>query len=258
MFKKILIVFSEKLTPKHKETIEKVQGELGEKISDVVIANSLTKDLFQDKDLIITIGGDGVFIRAACFLKETPILGINSEPEFSEGALTSIDETQISSLKKILNGGYKIKEMERIKITKNNTELPHFALDEIYVGASTQFHTSRYKIKCKGKEEEQRSSGVIIATSSGSNAWYKSAGGKPFTGKGILRFLVREPFCSERVFKPTLLTGEIKSKEFLEFEGKRFQGGILALDSNEVIEFKTGDKIKIELSNCPLNVLIID
>ena len=49
-------------------------------------AEKLNKKLFQNKDLIIAVGGDGTFLMASHFIfDKTPILGVNSDPRFKEG-----------------------------------------------------------------------------------------------------------------------------------------------------------------------------
>ena len=55
--------------------------------------------------------------------------------------------------------------------------------------------TTRYAIRRDGRAEEQRSSGVWIATAAGSTAAIHSAGGKilPITSQR-LQFVVREPY----------------------------------------------------------------
>jgi NAD kinase len=82
MFKKILIVYSEKNSENHKNTVERVK----ELISSARVerADNLKRDLFDGVELVITVGGDGAFIRAAAFLEDQLILGINSEPETRE------------------------------------------------------------------------------------------------------------------------------------------------------------------------------
>jgi NAD kinase len=104
MFKKILIVYSEKLTNKHLETLEKVKNLVNGMNCLITKSHELNEVYFEGIDLVITIGGDGTFIRAATFLKDSLILGINSEPEYSEGALTSIKENELDLLKEILDG----------------------------------------------------------------------------------------------------------------------------------------------------------
>lgn len=253
-FNKILVVYSEKLSEKHKKTVDKVKKISGERICSAKSADNLSKEDFKDIDLAITIGGDGAFIRAAAFLKDTPILGINSEPEFSEGALLSLEESELKNLKGILEGNFKILKRERIKARLNGTEIEQLALNDVYIGSANQFHTSRYIIKFKEDEEEQRSSGVLISTNSGSSAWYKSSGGTPFSENNLLKFIVREPFF-RKIFQPKILHGEIKRGEKIEFESTRHTGGVISLDSNYVREFNFGDKVEIEISETPLKVI---
>ena len=125
----------------------------------------------------------------------------------------------------------------------------------MYVGTLSQFHISRYKIKFKEKEEEQRSSGIIISTGTGSKAWFLSAGGKPFDYfEKKLRFIIREPYFGERIFIPTLLNGEIFEDEILNIESGRDLGGIIAINEN-IYDFNNGDKIEIKLSKKPLKVI---
>lgn len=261
MFNKILVVYNEKLSRKHLASIERVKELLAGNCNKYCIAkcHELCEDNFKGIDLAITIGGDGTFIRAASFIKvkDTLIIGINSEPELSEGALTSINENELDFLKDILEGRYKTILRERARVKRNNVLLNELALNEVYAGAANQFHTSRYIIKFRGKSEEQRSSGVLVVTGSGSNAWFKSAGGIPFRfNEKKLKFLVREPFSGDRLFKPKLLCSEISEGEKIEFEGKRYNGGIIAIDANSIYDFNAGDKIEIELSGCPLSVVV--
>jgi NAD+ kinase len=254
MFNKILIIYKENQTKKHLATVDKVKAIL--KNADMVKITDLKEQHFKDKDLIITIGGDGTFIKAASFITSQYILGINSEPEFSEGALTSINESEIDFLNALLKDNFKVKEIQRIQVLKNNLSLKQLALNEVYIGTLYQFDTSRYKIKLDNHEEEHRSSGVLIATPSGSGAWYKSAGGEPFQDKrNIIRFLVREPFFG-RLFKPKLIQGEITVDQSLFLESRRLDNALLALDSNITYPLKFGDKIEVKLSDQPLNVVI--
>jgi len=256
MFKKILIVYSEKLSEKHLKTVEKVREILKNENTHVIRANEIDDIYFNDVDLVLTIGGDGTFIRAATLVKDAIIMGINSEPEFSEGGLTSIKEDELDFINEILKGKFKTTEKDRIKVKINGKELKEIVLNEVYVGAEHQYHTSRYIIKTKEKQEEQRSSGVLIATGSGSHAWYKSAGGAPFTSDSKkLRFLVREPFLGN-LFKPKMLNGEIKQGDKIEFISKRHAEQVIALDSNKLYPFNNNSVAEIELSENPLRVIV--
>lgn len=254
MFKKILVIFSERLSGKHIKLIENVKNLI--KCDYAVVNSNELKESDFSADLVITIGGDGTFIRAANFLKNQLILGINAEPELSEGALTSLKDNELEKLREILQGDYNIKQMQRIQLKLDNGVINRLAVNEVYVGTAMQFHSSRYIIKLKGAEEEQRSSGVIITTGSGSNAWYKSAGGKPFNCDcDKIAFLVREPYTGDRLFKPKILAGEINKGEKIEFKSTRKDGGIITID-NIVYDFNKPSVAEVSISDTPLNVIV--
>jgi len=256
MFNRILIVYSEKITGKHLETVEKVRNLIPN--SSVVKASELNESYFSDLDLIITIGGDGTFIRAAHFIKEAFILGINSEPENSEGALKSLKENEIEKLKEILNGKYSILERDRMQISIDGKSISYPILNEVYFGAEHQFHTSRYVLEFNGEKEEQRSSGVLISTGSGSTAWYKSAGGTPFQADSKkLKFLVREPY-SGKIFKPKIMHGEIHENQKIKIISKKHAEQIFAIDSNLIFPFNFNSIAEVSISKFPLKVLEVD
>jgi NAD+ kinase len=257
MFNKILIVYSEKQATRHLETIEQVKKILNSlnKRYSYFNVTTLQPSYFQDVDLVITIGGDGTFIRAAHFLKDIPILGINSEPRFSEGALTSLNEDELARLPRILQGEHSVILRQRAEVRKNNILLDELAVNEVHVGSSAHHNTSRYIISIDNQEEEHRSSGVLITTGSGSTAWYKSAGGDPFSYKArLLKFLVREPYFS-RLFQPSLLKGDVPENQKIIFKAKRYQEGVIAIDSNKVYDFNIPDIVEIQLSDKPLKVI---
>ncbi len=254
---KVTLVYSEKLSDTHLSAIENIK-KLIEKLDieyNSVEIRDLSKELL-DVDLVITAGGDGTFIRAACCLKDVPILGINSEPEFSEGALTSLKDSELDALEDILKGNYNIIERQRIKVIFNGEELDSLALNDVYVGSTTHYHASRYVIEFNGDKEEQRSSGILFSTGSGSSAWYKSAGGKVFNfNEKKIKFLVREPF-SGRIFNPNLIEGEFLGGERVKVIAKRHEGGVISLDSNLHKEFNIPDVVELELSEHPLRVIV--
>ncbi len=221
----------------------------------IIAFNDLKKEDL-DADLIITLGGDGTFVRAANLIEDSLILGINANPDESEGALTSINIEDLDKLKEILKGKFDIVIKHRAVVKLNGKLLNEYAINEVYLGALSQFHSSRYKIRYNGDEEEHRSSGVIVSTGTGSKAWYVSAGGKPFMhDEEKLAFVVREPYVGERIFKPKILNGDILKGEKIIIESKRDFGGILAINDS-TYDFNIGDVAEIELSDKPLKVVV--
>lgn len=258
--KKILAVHSNKKTENHLNTVNRVKEILQllpEKEVLFINSEELNEELIRGKDLIITIGGDGTFTKAANYIDKQFILGINSDPETSEGALKSITSHELDKLTDILNGKFKTIERQRAEILINGKKTKEKALSIIFLGAAYQFRASRYKIKYQGKEEEQRSSGVIVSTGTGSNAWFKSVGGIPFSASDKqLKFIIREPYIGNRVFKPALLYGDILYEDKFEVTFLREDDNALAID-DKVYELNKNDKVEIRLSDNPLKVVIL-
>jgi len=253
--KKVVLVYSVKALKDNASVLTRVEEilELNNLIYTSLSVENFGYDSLNSCDLVISVGGDGTFIRTSHYVTNTLMIGINSDSKTSEGGLTTLDEDNLVKLSEILRGEYKIKLSERLQVIKNGVLLKENAINEIYVGAKNQFHTSRYVIEHDGIKEEHRSSGVLVVSSKGSNAWYKSAGGKPFE-EDVFKFLVREPFIS-RLFNSKLLDGEISKKETIIFYSTMYYGGVIAMDSNKVYDFNMGDKVEIKFSENPLKIV---
>lgn len=255
-FNDVLLVHNGKPTDEHQQVLEKVERLLEslEVKYNIVKDFDLQKSIFNSKDLIITVGGDGTFIRASHFIQDAFIIGINSEPKTSEGAWISIKANEIKKIEEIFKGKFNTRKVNRINVLRNGVLLDSHALNEVYVGSANQFHTSKYDLIHKGKREYQKSSGVLISTNFGSNSWFKSAGGNPFSTEKELRFIVREPFFG-KIFNPEMIEGILKKDESLILESKRKDGGIIALDSTLIYEFNNSDRVEISLSENQLNIV---
>jgi NAD+ kinase len=256
MFEKILIIAKNEEEKENLLSIP-IMEYLGKEKIDIILLDEIKKDLVNHFDLIITYGGDGTFVKTANLMEDGYILGINSKPETSEGALTTINVNELEKLKKIIEGDFEILTRERIKIRLNGRVLDEHSLNEVYIGAHSQFHISRYRINFKDKEEEHRSSGIIISTGTGSPAWFYSAGGEIFNhDEEKLSFIVREPYFGKRVFKPTILKGDILKGEKLIVKSEKDFEGIIAINES-IYDFNRGDVVEIELSDKPIKTIRI-
>jgi NAD kinase len=254
MFNKIIFIIKERLEF-DKNLINQLIEITENRETKFVKFEELKKSYLDDECLIIALGGDGTFIKAANLIEGGYIVGINTNPNKSEGALTSLDISNISRLKDILKGNFKTILRHRIKTRLNGKTLDELAINEVYLGAFSQFHISRYKIKYKGQQEEQRSSGVIISTGTGSPAWFRSAGGEIFKpDEEKISFIVREPYFGKRIFIPRILSGDLKKGEKIIIESKRNFGGLVAINEN-TYDFNQGDVVEIELSDKPLKTI---
>ena len=255
--KKIAIVFRDK----DKLFWKKISKEIKEIFKESKI-NCFWKNTLKEKDLerqklVVSLGGDGTFLSTSHFVKNQIILGVNRDKKKSEGALTSISlENLKRKLKRIKEGNFYTKKYTRIKVKifqKNKCLLTEYALNEVYIGNVNPHHTSKYTLLFKEREENQVSSGIVISTGTGSKAWYKSMGGRPFSRtKNKIKFIVREPY-TRKIHKTNLKKGKIKRKEFLEI-GNFVSHNILAIDSIRTYPLKKGDKVRISIGK-PIKVI---
>lgn len=220
----------------------------------------LSKNIFKNKDLIIAVCGDGTFLRASHFIfDKTLVLGVNSDPRNKEGFFMTTSKNDFErKIKRILNGNYKIKKLQRLEAYINNKKIPELALNEFYIASERQYHTARYFLNVKGRKERQKSSGVLISTPAGSNAWVKSAGGKilPLNANKF-EYLVREPYYGRVSAKCNLINGILNKNEKIEIVFE-VSNGILIVDSlSSEHKFKTGQKVTVKMSKKPLYSIFI-
>ena len=105
----------------------------------------------------------------------------------------------------------------------------------------------------KDKTEEQKSSGIIVSTGAGSNAWLRSAGVKPFSSSKKFYFIVREPYTG-KLTKPLLTKGFIGYNNTIKIKSE-MDNGIAAVDSNKEYRFKKGSVIEITISKNPVRLV---
>lgn len=217
--------------------------------------NSLKPSDLKDIDLVISIGGDGTALSSSHYLTEKPLLAVNSDPNKSEGALTTLNINDINSkLDEIKSNNYNIELLERIEVFINNKLQNPLALNEIFMANEKAYLISKYKLRIMKNnnfiEEEQRSSGLIFSTGTGSTAWFKSAGGEPFSAQETyIKMFVREPYFG-RLGKFSIVNETINEKEEIEVTAKTKM--VLAIDSIREFRLKEGDKVRIKISKWPL------
>ena len=222
----------------------------------IIGRDKLNKSLVKGKDLVITLGGDGTFLRTAQYVDRTLMFGVNFNPKLKEGFLLSADLKNFDrAFDRIVKGKYKIKKLNRLQAKINNKTLKELALNEIFIGSRKTYCVSRYIIEIKGKKEFQKSSGVIVGTATGSHAWLKSAGGKILPiSSDKMEFFVREPYVG-RVTKEKLKKGVLDRNQKVVVYSK-MNDGLVVFDSlSKEYKFNEGDKVVVSMSKKDLNVI---
>lgn len=216
--------------------------------------NTLTQNALKDVDLVIAIGGDGTVLSASHYILDVPLLAVNSSPETSVGALTTISLKELPKKLEQIKNGIKTENLERMEVLINDCPIEHFPLNEVFIGNEKSYLISKYIVEFKNKKEKQLSSGILFSTGTGSTAWFHSAGGKPFPKDSkFIKMIVREPYHS-KLLKINLTDCEIKEGE--EFKVVVSVPSVLAIDSIREYKLNPNDIIKIQISKYPLKRII--
>jgi NAD kinase len=254
MAKKALLVF---LSGTKKETLRKLSRALSSSSfnSEIISRNSFMNSAINLKSfsLIIPVGGDGTFLAVAQKNKDVPMLGVNPSPSEREGFFCRATLSDFNSkIRRIKSGKFRTINLARLSCSINNKLLPP-SLNEVFFGAEKSYCACRY-VLCSGKRNEpQRSSGVIVSTSSGSHAWLSSAGGKklPLQSDKI-QFVVREPY-SGKLSSSTMKKGFSQKVKIIPVKNSRKI--IVAVDSILEVPVKNRDRIIIKKSGFPLKFI---
>lgn len=183
-------------------------------------------------DLVISLGGDGTFLDTARrILDDTPLLGVNSDPQRSIGSLCC---GTMKSLPWLLErwraGQLKPQQISRLRVRVDGQEVLGPVLNDVLFAHVSPAQMSRFDIAvCPSTSAlrrhsahqrrfftQLRSSGIWVSTAIGSSAAIHSAGGQlmpPRSSK--FQYLVREPFFPPGATLPQLLRGIVKTGQAL-------------------------------------------
>ena len=205
-------------------------------------------------DLIITVGGDGTFFAASHFVEETPVLAINSDPGTSLSLFSCADRSNFRrKIDQAISGALPEKKLSRITLQINGKEIPTPVLNDILFAHRNPAAMSRYRLDVDKKSEEQRGSGIWIATAAGSTAGINAAGGTmmPITSRRI-QFLIREPYIwPHPPYK--LLKGYAKNT--IDLLVLMTEAAVWLDGSRIKHELKMNDRVRIRTHTLPLTLL---
>lgn len=178
-------------------------------------------------DLIVAVGGDGTVLDVARHVDATPILAVNSSPSSSYGYFScATADTLEPLLDRILSGDLTPVELTRISLEVDGRRHPHPALNDVLFCNAVPAATSRYLLGIGDDEEDQKSSGVWIATAAGSTGAIRSAGGVVVDMREQwLQYWVREPFMGASAHRYRLLTGHL-GPTGIRFRSRMIQGAV--------------------------------
>jgi len=230
--------------------------------------------LFEEHDFIAVVGQDGLVANAAKYVGKCPIFAINPDLERNTGTLLPFNTKDMEEgFKRVLKNQVEHKCITLAKAEMNDGQ-ELLAFNDFYIGKSNH-SSSRYKIKYKGKLEDQSSSGIIISTGAGSTAWLSSVmnefrGLEKFLGykscgsfqamawdDDKLCYIVREPYRSP-TYDTDLVAGYINSQEKLVIESLMPEDGVIFSDGimDDYMVFNSGRTVNISKAKDKAKLII--
>ena len=249
-----------------------VAEDLSREISpqQILPVDQLTPEIVSQYKLVIALGGDDHLKMLSHWIDDdTPIVGVNSDPDSSEGHLMSFTASDLPHLlKRIEEGNYLLEPWTRLRVSVDGVDQGP-ALSEIVLAKQDFRLMSRHQLELKGEKVVQKSSGLIISTGAGSTGWFASAGlylapeGRPFERTApFARFELREPhiqFVEEEGHKkaifPPLVEGVLLPGETLTVTSLNNSQGIASRDSIDTIGFDRGTVAQVRIDDKPLWVI---
>lgn len=237
----------------HAATMERVQKELAARRIRVWVR--VREDLVRIRgvDLVITVGGDGTLLRAAHYVEDVPVLGVNSSPSFSVGLFCAATAENFRAvLGTFQQGRLPRVELARLEVQIEDRRIPERVLNEVLFAHGNPAGTSRYILQVGRRRENHKSAGVWISTAAGSTGSIRLAGGKvlPIRSRAM-QFLVREPF-TERRSRLVLTCGFVGPTDSIEISSKMPEGSVFIDGPRVKYPVGFGERVRVTVSDRPL------
>lgn len=239
----------------------------------IVERNFLPSFIFNDNQVIITVGQDGLVANTAKYVKQIPIIAINPDQERFDGILLPFNpDNFVLAIEKVISKNYnsKITSFAEAKLNDGQRLL---AFNDLFIGATSHV-SARYKITHNDKTEEQSSSGIIISTQAGSTGWLSSIFNMSFGIQNFIKkdnskkkyvklkdnqliFAVREPFASKRTQVETT-AGIITERSKLIIQSFMPNNGLIFSDGIETdfLKFNSGSIATIGIAKEKVNLVL--
>jgi len=218
--------------------------------------------LFTGKELVVTVGQDGLVANVAKYVGEQPLVGVNPDPSRIDGVLLPFDvEQSRAAVRHVLEQRARFRSVTLAEVVLSDGQRM-LGFNDLFLGARTHV-SARYTLTHARGTEAQSSSGIIVSTGVGSSGWLSSVftlaqglttatGGQPgqaFTldwEESRLAFVVREPFIS-RHSSARMVSGFISEESELVVESRMPSGGVIFSDGVEedFLAFNAGTTARI-------------
>lgn len=226
-----------------------------------VTRDDLDRFLFASEDVVVAVGQDGLVANLAKYLDGQPVVGINPEPGINPGVLVPHPPDAIADLLLPVSSGRAEIQHRTMAEARLDDGQVLSSLNEIFIGHSSH-QSARYTLAHGGRDEDQSSSGVIVATGTGATGWARSImDSRRITldldpTQPTLGYFVREPWPSPST-GTSLSFGQLSVSEPLQIRSRMQSGGVIFADGIErdYIGFDWGREVTIGIAERKLNLV---
>ena len=133
----------------HDRSLQQVLTALEDEQVSVLIPDLLDERAIEDKELVITVGGDGTALSVHHLLDDVPLLAVNSDPERSVGHYTRCTGDTFPQLfQQWQQDQHCLQELARLQLLVNDNK--HSILNDCLICNSNPSSMSRYLLKTPG------------------------------------------------------------------------------------------------------------
>lgn len=224
-------------------------------------------------DLVISLGGDGTLLDASHrVLDSTPLLGINSDPSRSVGALCYGGPDRLSGvLRGLLDGKIRPAPINRMRIRVDGKEILGPTLNDVLFAHECPAGLTRFDRAIvptadaldvhPGRRPDPfvhfRGSGLWVSTAIGSTAAIRSAGGRAMSPRSRrLQFLVREPYVPPGDRPPPGVHGWVDAGEALVLINRLRRGMLWADGVHRNLGLSYAQQVVLDNHPVPLRLVL--
>jgi NAD kinase len=262
----------------YQRAIEEVRRQLPRGVKQQFIDREfLPTYLFGERDLVITVGPDGLVINVAKYLTSQPILAVNPDPVRIDGVLIPFVCAELRPwVERALTGNGKIAHISMAKATLNDGQIL-YGVNDLFIGPRSH-GSACYRLEFAGRQEQQSSSGIIISTGAGCTGWLRSiatgawqvaqyfgAAGEPPGPEQLalgwesdrLWFSVREPFVS-RISEAKIVFGQLAAGQELVITSHMPDYGVIFSDGiqSDYLAFNSGHVARVGLAERKAHLIV--
>lgn len=203
----------------------------------------------EDAELMVTVGGDGTLLRGVhlALPLDIPVIGVNTG---RLGFLTEIETNDegLASLRRVFSGVFALDERLALTAAVNGIG-EHVALNDVVVRRGAQARMAPFGLVLDGEQIAHiPSDGVVIATPTGSTAYFLSAGG-PIVSPDVDAFgvaaLLPHTLFARPLIVPTSATIDVTCDSEIVHANLETDGVVVA-------DLSSGDKVTVRRAPRPV------